>query len=337
MTPNRFTPRNNAIKKAFGIVLPCALGLSQSLWCATNSPAPQRTKLQVRWEAPTNALPATVWVYRVEPKVFSAGVISNVMTLAGYTTNEETVYGTNGMVFSSPKRVGNLRISFPEASIKYWTEIPFGLTHLATAVPEEKQLYELTTNFISRVGIGLDELVNKTNSAQPLIHYLEDQVMFTSTNSVITNIWSREARFHRLLDGVEFIGFDRGGDGVIEFGDHATILRFSLSWWNVKRQKAYPTVTPVTTMRWIREGKAHPDHIPGSDAPRLQDWTGVKTVTVKHARLVCVGAGRLDEPGFSTLRPFVAMEGAADIGTTNFDVGIDCPAFEDQTDSGGGK
>ena len=76
---------------------------------------------------------------------------------------------------------------------------------------------------------------------------------------------------------------------MIEFGDHATILRFSLSWWNVKREEAYPAVTSQTIVRWIREGKAHPDYIPGSDAPRLQDWTGVKTVTVKHARLVSVG------------------------------------------------
>ena len=166
MTPDRFTPRYKAIKKALGIVLLCALGL----WCATNSPAPQRTDLQVRWEAPTNPWPATVWVYRVEPKVFSAAVISNILAITGYTTNDITSRNTNGIAFGKPGKPGNLGISYPLGHIAYWTEIPFGLTHLATAVPEEKQLYQLTTNFISQVGIGLDELLKKTNGAQPLIH-----------------------------------------------------------------------------------------------------------------------------------------------------------------------
>jgi hypothetical protein len=316
------------------LLLACAAGFLQDPPRAGAAPASPQPRLDVRWEALTNPWPAVVWVYRVLPNVFPTAVISNVVAITGYSMNDETLYGTNGMVFIKKGRAGNLWISFAEGGIHYDNEtaVPFGITNLATAVPEENQLYQLTSNFIAQLGIGFDELVKKTNSTEPYIHYLQDQVIFFSTNSTITNIWSREAHFHRVLDGMEFIGFDRGGDGAIEFGDHATILRFNLSWWNAMRDKAYPSVSPATIMQWIRQGKVRPENIPGLDTPRIRDWSGVKSVTVTRAKLVCVG-----EPGVPTLRPFAWLQATVDTGTTNFLVGINCPAFEEQAHPEGMK
>jgi hypothetical protein len=306
------------------LLLACVAGLTLHLSRVGAETAADQSPREVRWDAPTNPWPTVVWVYDVVPNVFPAWVVSNALAMTGYTTNDVTTRNTNGMIFSNPRKPGSLGISYPLGLVEYWTSIPFGLTNLATAVPEEKQLYRLTTNFLSQVGVHVDELVKEPNSSQPLIHYLEDQVVFTSTNSAITNIWSREAHFHRLLEGVEFIGSDRGGDGVIEFGDHATILRFNLSWWNLKRDKAFSTVTPRTIMRWIREGKVLPQNIPGLDSPPINGWSGIKAVTVKRARLVCMG-----EPGSPILRPHAAVEAIVDTGTTNFPVGIDCPVIDE--------
>ncbi len=306
---------------------------------ASKSTDSQRSDLQVRWETLRNPWPSKLCTYRVEPTVFSPLVISNLMAITGYTANDMTTYGSNGMTFGSPKKAGTLGVSFPLGSIEYWTTAPFGPTNLAENVPEEKELFRLTTNLIAQLGIGLSELVRKPKSAEPDIRYIETQTVFTYKGGFITNITSREAHFsRRLIDRVEFIGFYRGGNGVIEYGDHGKILKISISWRKVICDKALRTVTPKMIMRWMREGKVLPENMPGTDGPPIRSWAGVKRVTITSARAVCLGPGGLDSPASPIeLRPFAALEGTVYIGTTNFDVEIDCPLFEDSSNNRGKK
>jgi hypothetical protein len=300
----------------------CAASSSQNLPVAP----PQRADFEVRWAAPTNPWPATLWVYRIEPNVFSPMLISNVLAITGYTTNDSTGYDKNGVIFSNSKRAGSLSVSFYAGSIVYQNYIPFQ-PELVNDLPEEKQLFPMTTNLVAKLGISSSELVKKTNSAEPRILYLQHQIVLDNKGVFTTNIWSREAYFQRLLDGVEFIGFDRGGNGKIEFGNHGTILQLWLSWWNVKRDKEYSTVSPQTIMQWIREGKVLPQHIDGAPAPPISDWTEVKSVTITAARPVCLGADKLVYP--ASLCPYAALMATVHMGTTNFKMEINCPIFNE--------
>lgn len=323
------------MKQALSVLLLmiCATNLLRNVQAANPVPLPQPGDLDVQWKAPANPWPRKLWVYGVNSTLFSPSVISNVMAIASYTTNDETIYGTDGMTFSRPGKPGNLRISFMTGAIEYWTSVPFGPTNLATEVPDDKQMFHLVTNLLPKFGIDVSELVRKKGSTEPRILYREIRDVFWYKGTVITNVQSREAGFSRSLDGVEFIGFDRGGNGEIEFGDHGKILRVSLSWRRLTRDRSYRTATPQTIMKWIREGKVQPQPLPGNTGPIIEGWSGTKCVTIKEAKAVCVGeTGEAYSQSTATprrLRPFASLLATVATATTNVDVGIDCPIFDE--------
>src|SRR5665213_1762672 len=156
----------------------------------------QYTNLVVHWEASKNPWPKTLWVYAMTPTKFSPAVISNLMAVTGYTKKDEKDYGTNGMIFVSPEKSGNMRISFTEGEIEYWTTLNYGPTNLAQGVPTTNQLFHLTTNFLSKIGIRLSELA-KDKSGQPKIYFPEASTEYFVNNTTITNIQYRMVRFNR--------------------------------------------------------------------------------------------------------------------------------------------
>jgi len=94
------------------------------------------------------------------------------------------------------------------------------------------------------------------------------------------------------------------------------------------REKALRTVTPKTIMNWIREGRMLPESVQYGREPPISDWTGVKSVTINDARVVCVGDDEIKTlPVW--IHPLASLSATVDMGTTNFDVGLSCPVFEE--------
>lgn len=309
------------------------IGFSQSVPVMNaHARANQYTNLVVHWKASKKPWPKTLWVYSLTTTRFSAAVISNLMNATGYTRKDEKDYGTNGMIFVSREKSGNMRISFTEGEIEYWTERNYGPTNLAKDVPETNQLFQLTTNFLPKLGIGLSELAKDT-SGRPNMYFPEAFTEYYVSNTTITNIQYRIVRFKRALDGVEFLG--AGGDGEIDFGEHGEITKIWLHWPSLKRDTLYATATPKQIIQWICEGKATVGPAMDNYGNEMAiDLSTIKNLTVEKAAATYSGevflGAREHRPIFpSWVRPAATLWASVEVGTNVFKVGIRCPVIDE--------
>ena len=129
------------------------------------------------------------------------------------------------------------------------------------------------------------------------------------------------------MDGAKFVGSGAGGDGHVEFGEFGKPSKIYLSWRNLERYKACPTVPPETLIKWIRQGKAVQNRV-RLDAEPI-DWSTVKSMTISVAK-PCYYAGSPSEPS-DWLMPFVALWATVDRGRGTIDVEVDCPIVDESS------
>jgi hypothetical protein len=301
-----------------------AAGFSQSLSLQNLGDTFQRTNLEVRWDAPTNALPHTVWIYRLLPRTFSPEAISNLVALGGFTGKDITKSNANEVVYKSAGKHPAKQLAVSRGSIEYLHSINYGPTNLAEDVPEMSQMQELTIKFLSKLGISLSDIERTTNGT-PNFHFWEPFKEYYLPDKTITNVEFRAVDFRRSIDGAAFIGGGTGGDGEIEFGEYGNIVKIDLSWRNLERYKSYPTVTRETTVEWIREGKAVYLGVPMNLGDI--DWPTVKSLTIKKAELCYYAGDRLAPSDW--LIPLVSLWTTVDTGHGNINVEIDCPIIDE--------
>jgi hypothetical protein len=94
----------------------------------------------------------------------------------------------------------------------------------------------------------------------------------------------------------------------------------------LKRYKAFPTVSPDTIIKWIREGKAKQGGIPMNSNDI--DWTTAKSLTIKKAE-ICYYAGDRFSPS-PWLMPIVSFWTTVDTRDGTIDVEIDCPIIDEK-------
>jgi hypothetical protein len=278
---------------------------------------PARADLDVRWDAPTKAIPSKVWIYHLLPNDFSSTVISNVMALCSLSANEEIARNANGMAFQNSDGSQKLAISYSSGSIEYETAEPhFGPTNLAKEVPPMSRLPELTTNLLKQINIPLSAVTgyfetDKFNLWEPLTMY------FTS-NSVITNITFRGVNFRRAVDGIPVVACD---GGRIRFAEHSQVSKLSITWHNLTPDKSFSSLKPKAIVQLLRQGKAIQEPVPMNVGEI--DWPHVKSVTIKKAEPLYF-AGETDR-----LYPFVLLQTVVDTGNGMVEVGIDCPIIDE--------
>ncbi len=286
------------------------------------TPIPARAGLKVIWNAPTNGIPSVVWVYRLSPRRFSPEFISNLTYLCSFTAKDMVKQGSDGVTFRNADNSRRLDMSFSSGSIEYQTTSHYNHTNLAEDVPDEGRMPELTTNVLQKIGISLSDIAKTTNGA-PDFHFWQPLKIYYVNHSFVTNIEFRGARFQRSVDGIPFVGLGAGGDGEIDFGEHGKISKIDLSWRDLERYKAYPTIKSELMTKLIRKGDAVQGPIPIN--LNVIDWQAVKSVTVKKAKL-CYYAG---DPPSDWLHPFAALWTTVDTGSGTIDVEIDCPIIDE--------
>lgn len=307
----------------------CAAGFSQSLPPGVGSKAIHfhRPDLVVHWKASRHPWPKTLWTYHVAPKRFSSTVISNLMALGPFTEQNETENGTNGMSFSDSGRY--LGISFLLGDIDFRIPSHYDPFNLTKDVPKTNQLFQLTTNLLSKVGILGSELTKEKNG-RPKIWFDPEDIgtLYFVNHMTITNVDSREVRFRRRLDGVDYALWADGGSGRIEFGERGRVDRIAISWRGVEHDKLYSAATPKQIMQWIREGRAVQrimvfPHRGGIDI----DWLTVKSLTIQEATAYYDDGSQ--EGGGNKIRPFAELLGFVDTGKTNLPVSFFCPVIDE--------
>ena len=306
------------------LMLMGATGFSQSLSFPSDFGEHfQRTNLDIRWEAPSNAFPPFVWIYRVLPRRFPSLGISNLIIQCGLTEKNLTKSNADIVIYCSAGRHPDKQLEISKGSIFYIAVNHYGPTNLARSVPEMSQMPELTTNFLANLGIGLSE-IKKNPDGSPKFRFIEPfKEYFLPDGTVVTNIEFREVGFGRSVDGAKVLG--TAGYGDIYFGDHSVPTHIDLSWNDFERYKSCPTATPDRLIKWVREGKAVQQGIPMNLPPI--DWTTVKTLTVKEANL-CYYAGERFAPS-GWLMPLVSLWTTVDTGNGNIEVEIDCPIIDE--------
>jgi hypothetical protein len=302
---------------------------SQSLPFRSVGTPIQRANLLVHWNAPKHPWPKTLWVYHMVPTKFSPTVISNLMALGSFTEKDRTYSNTNGLIFGNGQ---NLSISFSIGEIEYSRGENNWTTNLAKDVPGTNQLFQLTADFLPKLGISLSDLTKTENGKPNIVFYNDVGSIYLQDNIWITNICAREVSFVRAVDGVEFRA---GGNCLIDFGEHGQVTKISLSWRGLEHDKLYPTATPEIIMKWIREGNAVQKRMLNRFGGETTiDWPAAKNVTIKKAIAyywgeVFLGA-REHQPIFpSWVRPFATLWATVDTGHGNVDVEIDCPVIDE--------
>jgi hypothetical protein len=324
------------MKKAILLVLlqtVWATGFSQTLSFKFGTPF-SRADLDVRWNTPSNALPAQVRVYHLLPRQLPPGAISYLMALGSFTANDVVRSNANEMLLGSkdksPDNLRSLWISFRFGTIEYQTPART-LTNLASHIPAVTQLPELTTNFLRKIGINIADVEKRPDGA-PDFHFWEPFKEYFVDHRFITNIEFRAVNFRRSVDGASFVGNGAGGNCQIQFGEYGKPSQIRLSWRNLMPQKTYQTAEPKTIIKWIRAGKAVQGMV-RMDAEPI-NWKTVKSVSVTKAEL-CYYAGDPFTPS-DWLMPFAALWTTVDTGHGNIDVEIDSPII-DQTQAIEGK
>ncbi len=285
-------------------------------------------RLEIRWQVSTNVIPTTVWAYRVLPTQFSPTVISNVLAVGMLTDhariNSSAKKENGDVIFSSSDNIRKLSVSFNTGVLLYEDSVrtQSSRTNLSVGVPTESELDGLTTNFLTKLGITPSEIRQKENGVGPEFSFFEpERAIYFVKPTFITNIAERAVFFRRSLEGISFVGNDRGGNGWIYFASHGSISRISLKWPRVERHRSYSTVTPQTLVQWIRRGKAVHGMVPVESA--AIDWNSFKSLTITKSE-VCFVTGEL------FVHPIASLWATVDTGEGSFDFEIDCPVIEEQ-------
>ncbi|MGH7954061.1 MAG: hypothetical protein ACREFE_19370, partial [Limisphaerales bacterium] len=107
------------------------------------------------------------------PTKFSPVLISSLMSLGNLTEKDRwgNINNTSGIAYFNFK--SSLSVSFATGEIEYNGEMPhYNITNLAKDVPEMNQLYQLTTNFLPKLGINLSE-ISKQRNGKPKFNFYE--------------------------------------------------------------------------------------------------------------------------------------------------------------------
>lgn len=269
------------------------------------------------------------------PTAFSSSLISNLVTLGGFTEKDKWgVSNTNGIAyFNSSNR---LRVSFAAGEIDFERELGrYNGANLAKNVPGTNQLFRLTKDFLPKLELNSSE-IQKTKWGRLMVHCSEpSHTQYFVNDSTVTNVEFRRASFRRLIDGMVCDPYV--GSCTIDFGAYSQIQALSLYWRSMKRDKLFSAATPDEIVRWIRQGKAILPwgYYAGMSNTMPIDWSTVKKVTIKEAAGRYWGefffGEREHRPVFpSPIVPYATLQAIVDTGTTNVNIGITCPIIDEK-------
>src|SRR5208283_2277701 len=77
------------------------------------------TNAQIIWQAPTNQLPKSFWIYRKSPRVFPAATISNAIILASFQNKGFPKPSTNRIIIWDDRTDGEPQPPYFEIAPEY--------------------------------------------------------------------------------------------------------------------------------------------------------------------------------------------------------------------------
>lgn len=306
----------------------------------TNSPenfSPHfSTNTGIIWQAATNDLPKSFWIYkRLPPHPFSATVISNAIVLASLQTKGFPKPSTNDFYIPEDKPAnypGSIPIIFsitPKSSTLF-----YGMPHPGTntlGIPADEILVKHAWACAVQLGVDPSKVALKVMTSR----FNKDENYDDLTNQIC----GRGVFLSRLLDGIYFWG--NGDDGPnegfwIEFGSSGKIQVFSLNWPNLKRFENQQAASPQQIIACIKAQKT-------IVIPNANEETYFQRIrTLANAKKFIVtkitpyySEGRFGETPTNDLpseiiEPIAELEAVADFGNSNATVRLLSPIISSE-------
>jgi len=301
-----------------------AAGLSLEDWGTLFKP---NTACEVRWEASTNQLPKTVWVYKIVPSQFPPAVISNVMALGGYSLSNRTniegrPFSKDIFHFRSPDGVGYLTYAPKYGVIDYLDDTARAkMMEYAESVPGDSEATRLALNWVEKLGLNRSQLSTQPGSSELRTYKGIRERGRAGKKEPI----SRDVYFIRQVDGIDLAGIGNYGGVHIAFGDRGKVAELQLLWPNLERHKEHLVASASRVGEWIKQGRAV---ITGPNtATVLASAPQLKSLTVKKITPLYLGTSIMDEPK-EFVHPFAELEVIANLGHTNLPVILNCPVAD---------
>lgn len=253
------------------------------------------------WQAPTNNLPKSFWIYKKLPRVFSATTISNAIILASFQDKGFPQPSTNQVVlwaggFDGEPQPPNFAIlpDVGQMSFALGDRRPDSPVGIAT----NQAAVERAWNCLARLGLDRSQFV-KTNDASSGGYGLF---------------------IPRQIDGIQFYG---GAEGFQIWFDKQKVLQFCLLFPRLERDRQSQVASPQAIIQCIKAHKAIVLPIPDEEDyfARLKKLATAKKLTITKITPY-YGEGVFGEvPTNDTpckfVTPIAELEAIANFGNSN--------------------
>lgn len=289
------------------------------------------TNTSIFWQAPTNNLPTSLWIYkRLPPQPFLATVISNAFIISSLQDRGIPKSSTNAFFIWSPPNACGMAFSILSI-LPAKTEISYSSPNQSIStddIPNDETVKKRAFDFASLLGLDARRLV--------------PQNFFSSSNASgcdgkTTNGYCGRGIFlSRELDGVTFYsngGVDEADGFSVEFGSHGQVRAFSLVWPNLEQSQNCKTASPQEIINCLRGRRVIVVPNPDEETyfARLKHLSNAKTFTITKMT-PRYGEGILGEvptndvpPKF--IVPFAEIEAVANFGSSNATVKLISPVL----------
>jgi hypothetical protein len=272
------------------------------------------TNAQIIWQAPTNHLPKSFWIYRKSPQLFSATTISNAIILASFQAKGFPKPSTHQVVIWGDRFEGEMEPPYfsilPDAG-----QMSFTLGDRGPQSPEEISTNEAA---VQRAWDCLAQL--DMNHSQ-----------FLKTNAIASGGYG--VFLPRQIDGIEVYG---GSEGFqIQFAKQK-VVQFCLLFPNLEREKQSQAASPQQIIACIRAFKtpSPPDGDETDYFGRIKSLAKAKKLTIVkitpyYGEGIYGGASTNDEP-VRIVTPIAQLEAVADFGSSNVTVRLLSPILSSE-------
>jgi hypothetical protein len=293
------------------------------------------TNAAIVWQAPTNQLPKSIWVYRrILPRVFPEAIVSNAIVLGSLqskgfpkpSTNYFGIREDKGPHYDPWAAHHDIFGIYPDIAYLFYS-VPDYNADSGKDIPTDETIARQAWKCAAQLGLDPAMLVQ----GDFFTHFCDTE----QNGEVVHHVCGRGVFLSRQLHGVAFLPGRDEGDAVegfaIQFGSHGQLRGFSLCWPTLERHELQAIIGPQEIIRCVKEHKI--SVLPIAEEKdffgRLQELGKAKKliinkITPYYADFVFRDVSTNNASSqFAT--PLAELEAVADFGNTNASIRLLAP------------
>lgn len=284
----------------------------------------------IQW-AVTNETRSTFWTYRRTGEAFSGAMISNIVSVCGFSWNERArspARPRDKNVFYFQRGAGErhyLGIHRDFGRVEFLNEDAHKLDFASGEVPDDQEARKKGFEIVKKLGVPMSELAREPLTGRVRVSRLfaEASGRDKKTGEIRKRVSSRTVFFLRSLDGIDFAGDGTDGGVSITFGNEGKLYEMKIIWPNLTRYKEQKVAGAAEIVGRIRDGKAFMPPGPVSDV--IYWRPGLQKLTIHQVRVFYNGRHDEDEKPPEVIYPFATLDVTASYADTNLTSVLNVP------------